>query len=244
MQVLAEHGRAVLAHLRDHHAAHRLGVVTHGQRGADVADDRRDDVASPAAVVTAVRGPALEANGRGVDGFLAERSEALALERFVAPANLAAHEELLQAVVDGAREHHAAEDLDALVLGQRRRNRLAPQEPVAGVHELGTSLLHPLDGRRAWRRVIGALRRFQRLVQTARQLPAEGHPEGVEGGVIAGLELATAHRVEDLEDERHREWVALGGDGGEPAGEAGELVGVRGGARHDLLLCSQSASPG
>ena len=186
---------------------------------------------------------ALETDGRGVDGLLAERAEALALEGLVAPPDLSAHEELLETVVHGAREHHAAEDLEALVLGQRGGNRLAPQEPVAGIGELCPGLLHALDGGRTGRGVVGALGRLERLVEPPRQLAPERRAEPVETGGVTRLEFAAADRVEDVEDERHREGVALGDEGAQPAGEAGELVGVRGGARHDPLLCANRPSP-
>ena len=71
----------------------------------------------------------------GVDRLLPERPEALALERRVAVAHLAAGEERLQAVVGGARQHHAAQDLAALVGGERGPDRGAAQEAVAGVDE-------------------------------------------------------------------------------------------------------------
>ena len=185
-----------------------------------------------------MRRAAFEADGRGVDGFLSKRAEALALKCLVAPPNLTAHEELLEAVVHGARQHHAAQDLETLVLGQRRRNRRAAEEPVAGVGELCPRLLHALDGRSAGRGVIGALGRLQRLVEAARQLAAERRAEPVERRVVARFELRAADCVEDVEHERHREGMALGDEGAQPAGEAGELVGVGGGARHDPLLCS------
>jgi hypothetical protein len=56
--------------------------------------------------------------------------------------------------------------------------------------------------------------------------------------MVAGLEAAAADRLEDVENERHRQWVALGDEGAEPAGDAGQLVGIGGGTRHAPLLCT------
>ena len=76
-----------------------------------------------------------------VDRLLPERAESLSLERHAAVAHLAAREERLQPVVGRARQDHAAQDLDALLRGQRRprsprgagtrrRHRAAPAAPV------------------------------------------------------------------------------------------------------------------
>jgi hypothetical protein len=50
-------------------------------------------------------------------------------------ADLAAREEGLQTVVGGARQNHAAQDLPALVVRERRADRLAPDESVARVYD-------------------------------------------------------------------------------------------------------------
>src|SRR5262249_56526828 len=73
------------------------------------------DAAPPPLVAGAVRLAAPQADRRGIDRFLSERSEALALERGVPVADFAAGEERLQAVVGAAGQQHAAEDLAALV---------------------------------------------------------------------------------------------------------------------------------
>ncbi len=55
VQILAVERRADLAHLRVEHHAHRFGLGPHGQRRAEVADHRRDDVAAPAAIASVPR---------------------------------------------------------------------------------------------------------------------------------------------------------------------------------------------
>ena len=78
-----------------------------GEDGAEVADHRRDDVV------------VVEAEHRGVDRFLAEGAKAFALERGGAVADFAAGEELLEPVVGGAGEEHAAENAALLVVRER-----------------------------------------------------------------------------------------------------------------------------
>ena len=125
------------------------------------------------AVGLAIGRAAVQANGAGIDRLLPERAEALALERHVAPAHLAAHEELLEAVVDAARQAHALENLFALGLGQRRLDRRPPQEAVAGVDHFRPRLLEPLDGRGARGGLGNALRGGHLVVERLRQRAAE-----------------------------------------------------------------------
>src|SRR5690606_18129495 len=108
--------------------------------------------ARPRAVGPAILRTAAQADAAGVDGLLAERAEAFPLEGLVAPAHLAAHEELLQAVVDRAREHHAAQDLAPFLARERRADGLARQEAVARLHHLRPRLFQPTDRSRARRR--------------------------------------------------------------------------------------------
>ena len=93
---------------------------------------------------------------RGVDRLLSQRAESLALKgRFTEP-HLPAHEERLQAVVGGAREEHAAQDLAPLVGRQRRLDRRPPQEAVTGVADLLDCLRKALAGDDARGRVAEA----------------------------------------------------------------------------------------
>ena len=106
-------------------------------RGSSARRRRRCQLAVVAAPAVAAAQP----DGGGVDRFLTERPESLALERHALIRDLAAREELLQAVVDGARQHHAAQDLAPFVRrsatrrsprgrGSRRRRRRAPAAPA------------------------------------------------------------------------------------------------------------------
>src|SRR5947209_19836275 len=96
MQVLAVHRRTRLPHLRVENGADQLRVVLHAERRAEIADHRRDDVAFPPAVDAAPARAAAQADGGGVDRLLAQRAEALPLERGAAPADFAAGEECLE----------------------------------------------------------------------------------------------------------------------------------------------------
>ena len=104
------------------------GVVVHGEHRAEVANHRRDHVAVQLPYVLGYSVTALQPDPGGVDRLLPERAEALALERRVAPAHFPAREEMLEAVVGGARQQHAAQDLAPLVavseaaIAARRRN--------------------------------------------------------------------------------------------------------------------------
>ena len=60
--------------------AHRLRRVVHGQCGSRVADQRRDDIAGPGAVGSAILLAAPQAQRRAVDRFLTERAKALPLK--------------------------------------------------------------------------------------------------------------------------------------------------------------------
>src|SRR4029450_10927724 len=113
-------------------------------------------VALPAANGIAPGGTATQADACRIDCFLAERAKALALERHVLVANLAAREELLETVVDRARQHHAAQDFAALLVGERRRDRFASKKAGAGVAHVLARLLQSLLRRDAGRRIGSA----------------------------------------------------------------------------------------
>ena len=149
VQVLAAHRRAGLAHLRAQDHRHGVVVAAHRQRDPEIADHRRDDVAGPGAVGAAESRAALQPDAGGVDRLLAKRAEALALERLHAPAHFPAGEELLEPVVDGARQAHPAQDLLALVVGERRGDRFTLQPAVARVEHLRPRLFEAANRRHA-----------------------------------------------------------------------------------------------
>ena len=96
------------------------GPAPHGQRRAQVSDDRPDDIAGPLALAAAVRRPAPQPYSRRVDGFLSERSKSFALKRRLTVSHLAIREERLRRVVGRPGQQHAAEHLDPFVARQRR----------------------------------------------------------------------------------------------------------------------------
>ena len=162
----------------------------------------------------------MQADRAGVDRFLSERAEALALERHLAPAHFPAHEELLEAVVDAARQAHALQDLAALGLGERGLDGGAAQEPVARLDQLGARLLEPLDGGGAGRGLGDAFRRGDLRVQHARHRAAERHAGRIELDGIARLDGANAGLFERLERHAKRKRIALGDEGAEAARQA------------------------
>jgi hypothetical protein len=141
VQVLAVERRADFAHLGVEDHAHRIGLGPHRQRDAEIADDRTDDVAAPAAVGAAERAAASEPDAGGVDRLLTERAKSLALECGPRVADVAAGEEALEPVVGGARQDHPAQDFQPLGSGQRRDDRRAPHEAVAVVNQGAARLL-------------------------------------------------------------------------------------------------------
>ena len=222
VQVLAVHGGTGLAHLRAQHHRHSFFVVSHRQRHAEVANHRREDIAAPGTVRRAIRLAAMQPNGPGIDGFLAERSKAFALERHVAPANFAAHEELLQAIVDAARQAHALENFLALGLGQRRLDGSAPQEAIAGVHDFGARLFQALDRGSARGGFGNALGRGDLVVQRLGERAAERGARRIQLHGVAGLDGANARAVERFKRNGQGEGVALCDKRAEPAGETCE----------------------
>ena len=113
----------------------------------------------PAALGVTPRRAAPQPDAGGVDRFLSERPKSLSLKRNVVELDLAAEEELLETIVHGARQHHAAQDLAAFVRGQRRRDGFAVEEAVACVNELVARGLQPRCRRHSGRRVGQAVDR-------------------------------------------------------------------------------------
>src|SRR5206468_6925138 len=99
-----------------------------------------------------------------VNRLLAERAESLSLEWRAAVADLAPREEGLQPVVRGARQEHAAEDLDPLLPRQARGNRFPREKAVARLEELAPCLLQARRDGDARRR-LGQARRRRRETQ-------------------------------------------------------------------------------
>ena len=126
---------------------------------------------------------------RGVDRLLSQRAESLALKGRFAEPHLPAHEERLQAVVGGAREEHAAQDLAALVGRQGGLDRRPPQEAVTGVADLLDCLGKALAGDDARGRVAEAGGKELREALFERR--REGTAKIVDG---LGVEQRTADR--------------------------------------------------
>ncbi len=170
MQILAVHRRTRLRHLRREHHPHRLAVALHRERGAQIANQRRDDVAAPAARGS-IRLPAAQPDAGGVDRLLPERTESLPLKRRLSVPHFAAEEERLQAIVRCARERHASEDLEPLVPRQRSLDGDAAQKTVAGVDQFFNRLRPPRSGVHPRRRLgQPGWRRRQRASKRRRQL--------------------------------------------------------------------------
>ena len=165
--------------------------------------------------LAAIRRAATQPDCAGINRLLAERAEALALEGPLAPADFPAHEQLLQAVVHGASQDHAAQDLAALVGGERRADRLAREKPVARIHDLRARLLEPLDGRscRAWfRRFRPARSAACRAVWPAHAAPAGAGrrvrrhrvPASVRAARRRGPRAPSSARADDARRQRLR----------------------------------------
>jgi tRNA1Val (adenine37-N6)-methyltransferase len=172
------HRRSVFAHLRVEHHPDRFRFRAHRQRHSNVADDRPHDVATPSIGVAPLRSPP-QTNRRCVDGFLAERSKAFALERRPAITDLAACEELLEPVVDGARQNHPSQDFATLVGRQGGGDRFTREESIARIDEGGARLIEPPRCRDA-RRGVRQFRDLQ-LSQRLMEAFAKHGPEGLDG---------------------------------------------------------------
>src|SRR5688572_32943101 len=121
MQIAAVHRRTGLAHLRREDLTHSGCIPAHGEGRAKVANQRRHNVAGPSTLSSPELRPAAETQRRGVNRFLSERSESLALERRAAVFDFAAGEELLQAVIHGTSQDHPAQHFETLVVTERLR---------------------------------------------------------------------------------------------------------------------------
>src|SRR5687767_14453750 len=110
MEVASVHGRPGLSHLRVEDHPDSLRVVAHGQRGAEIANQRCDDIASPGSVGRAEFRAAFESDRTGIDGLLAQRAKSFSLESRIAVTDLAAGEERLQPVIGSSSEKHASQD--------------------------------------------------------------------------------------------------------------------------------------
>src|SRR5262245_22909768 len=118
MNVASIHRRPRLADLSVEDHPNRPRIVVHREHERVVADERTDDVSVPTASVVAISRPAPKANPRGIDSFLPERAESFALYAGAAVLHVPLQIEQLQAIVERAHEHHAAHDLELLVVSQ------------------------------------------------------------------------------------------------------------------------------
>ena len=163
-----------------------------------------------------------QAHRRAVDRFLPQRSKALALERRRAESDFAAEEEGLEAVVGGAREQHAAQDLEAFVARQRRGDRGAAEEAVDRVEQLGVRLLHARGGGRPRRRVRQPVRKRARL-QPLLQLAPQRRTRGLDRRFVSRV-AAAGRRLEGVEHIGERKRMPLGDERAEAARDAGQLL--------------------
>ncbi len=189
---------------------------------AFVANERRDDIPLPPPIGSAEARPPSQPDGRGVDGFLTERSESLALKRRIAVADLAPEEEGLQAIVGRPGEDHAAQDLAALVSGQRRLDRRAAEEAVADVQDLLVSLLETRLGARSRRR-LGQSHGNPHVLQAPPKLPAKRRPERVQAGLIGGR-VSARHRLERVQSAGERQRMTLGDERAETGGDSRQFL--------------------
>jgi hypothetical protein len=125
--------------------------------------------------------------------------------------DVAAGEELLETVVDGAGQDHAAKNLAALVGGERSSDGLSIQEPVARLEQFFACRRAPVFRANTWcrvREIRGSVGR-----EPARQRHPEHRTKRLDGCCVtidnqtlaAGLE-GIGHRVErkrkSLDNER------------------------------------------
>jgi hypothetical protein len=199
-----------LPHLGAEHHPDGLGPAPHGQRRAQVSDDRRDDISGPLALAAAVRRPAPQPYSRRVDGFLSERSKSLALKRRLTVSHLAIREERLQAVVGRPGQQHAAEHLDPFV-ARPHADGGAPEEPVAVVENLGTRQLHALIRHRS-RHGLSKPRRERPRPQPARELIMKRHTKGIDAG-LGCRDAIAVNRDEGIERFSKRQRMPLDDEG-------------------------------
>ena len=188
-------------------------------------------------IIGAMTSPAMRRRRRGhsaapqpdagrVDRLLAERAEAFALERRVAPADFAAGEELLEAVVDGARQDHPVEDLDPLLAGQRpsmaarRRKPSHASSSSSAAWRIRSTARGP---RRGFRQVQWKRSRLQPAAELVTEYTSSRIDFGRRGSDSVGRD-----RLNRPEDVRQRKRIALDDEGCELAGDAGQAIEVDG----------------
>jgi hypothetical protein len=115
---------------------------------------------------------------------------------------------LLQPVVDGAREDHAAQDLAPLVRRERGGNRLTPQEPVDRLQQLLARRRHARPRGHA-RRGVGKVDCVD--LDAARDIGAQ-------------FRRIDPDRVDRLLHHRCPERVPFHDECGKPAGDAGRRI--------------------
>ena len=210
MQVLSVHRRALLGHLGIQHHANRLGVRTHREGDAQVADDRTNDVAAPAALSIPPRLAAPQPNRGGVDRFLSERAKSLALKGHAFELHVASDEQLLETIVHGTRQHHAAQDLAPLFRRERRGDGCPCEKAVHVFEQLLTGCLQTRlrgdAGRRLWdiRRSKPRHRLPERATELLREL-FDGRRISIRGRWHDVFEYSLDDRERErvpLEDER------------------------------------------
>ncbi len=148
---------------------------------------------------------------------MTQRAEALALERHAPVAHIPAEKQRFELVVRRAGQHHAAQQLAALVAAQRRGDRLATQKAVDGRDELFAGLLQPLP-RGHPRRGLGRVGRridVEAATQTlGDRLALLLDPRGQR--LAAGVSRLQ-HFVGRLDHGPQRERESLGDERGEPS---------------------------
>jgi hypothetical protein len=141
------------------------------------------------------------------------------LKRRVAVLHFSAGEELLQAVVQRARQDHSAQDLPPLIGGQRRSQRLPDEKAVAGRHELLHRQLHtPI--RAHTRRRIGQVR-CTRGVKRTFQLTDECDAKEFNVSGIVLRHLGCAGRHERVLHHGESKWETFDNERGKASSDAG-----------------------
>jgi hypothetical protein len=189
VQVFAVERCSGLPHLGAEHHPDGLRLASHGEHRAQVPDHRRDHVAVPPVVVSAVCLAAAQPYAGRIHGFLSERSKSLALKRHPAVSHLAIREKRLQPVVGRPRQDHPAQHLDPFLARQRRFDGGAPQESVTVVEDLTVCQLHSSFRSRS-RCGLGKPGRERPRLQPARELTAERRTKRIDAGLGRGRAAA------------------------------------------------------
>jgi hypothetical protein len=188
---------------------HRVGLRSHRQHDAEITNQRSNDVTAPTLRIALIGSSTAQAQGRCVNGFLAQRAKTFTLKRRVAVSHLGAGEEQLEPVVGGAGEHHAAENLPAFGRGEGCLDGRATQEPVACVEQLfdgGTPSRRCGDSRGCVRQIGWMLEKTTKLLgkRDAKRIKAVVIPRV---SAVDGFERGQGLRV--------REWMPLEHEGAE-----------------------------